>query len=202
MRTLTTITILAVAALLMAGCSSPATTDNGNTDTAPAPAPAPAPSPASAPNPYAAPTHSTSVFGSGATFPKPLIEAWGIQYAHVQSTVQVSYGGGGSGKGISDITKKDVLFAGSDAPLQPSEKTAANNGGYNILQFPETMGPIGVVYNVAGVDSGLKLSGDVLGQIYAGKITKWNDDAIKALNTGVSLPDAGIAIVYRSDSSG
>lgn len=206
MRTLSTIAILTVAALVMAGCSSP-TDDTDGTDpndptspTSPGSPSSPTTptSPSSPSSPYAAPSSTTSVYGSGATFPKPLLEAWGIQFAHVESKVQVSYAGGGSGKGISDITKKDVLFAGSDAPLSTSEKAAAPG----ILQFPETLGAIAVVYNVAGLADGLKLDGETVGKIFAGDIKRWDDQAIKDLNPGVSLPDAAIAIVYRSDSSG
>lgn len=199
MRSLSTIAVLAAFALLLAGCSSTPTdpADGGSTTAPTANAGGQAET-----NPHAPPSSTTQVFGSGATFPKPLIESWGIQYAREEPKVQVSYGGGGSGKGISDITKKDVFFGGSDAPLSVSEKTAANAGGANILQFPETLGAVAVVYNVQGVATGLKLDGETLGKIYAGDVKKWNDAAIAALNPGVNLPDAAIAIVYRSDSSG
>lgn len=147
---------------------------------------------------FPVPLAKTTVAGSGATFPKPLLETWGIEYARQQPTILVSYAGGGSGKGITDITNKDVVFAGSDAPLSDDEKSKAAG----ILQFPETLGLIGVVYNVDGIANGLKLDGATVGKIYVGEITSWNDAAIKALNPGVNLPDKAIVIVYRSDSSG
>ncbi|HLF16088.1 MAG TPA: phosphate ABC transporter substrate-binding protein PstS, partial [Candidatus Thermoplasmatota archaeon] len=200
MRNLIPITIACIAALLVAGCSGPTSsggsgTDNGVpviTDSEGTPVTYP-------PNPFAPPSSTTQVFGSGATFPKPLVESWGLEYHNrVESSVQVSYAGGGSGKGISDVTKKDVLFAGSDAPMSVNEKAAASG----ILHFPETLGVIAVVYNVAGVPDGLKLDGETIGKIYAGTIKKWNDPAITALNPGVSLPDNSIAVARRSDSSG
>lgn len=200
MRSLSTIAVLAIAGLLLAGCAGPADEGNGSTKTTTS-----IPTGTGAPHgssPYAPPGTTTQVFGSGATFPKPLIEAWGIQYANQEPKVQVSYGGGGSGKGISDITKKDVFFGGTDAPMSATEKSTANAGGNNILQFPETLGVVAAVYNVKDVASGLKLDGETLGRIYAGSIRSWDDDAIKALNPGVALPHNDIAIVYRSDSSG
>ena len=190
MKHLHLIATIAVANLLLAGCASPTSSHDGSSTAAT--------TGSSSPSPYPAPSSSTQVYGSGATFPKPLIESWGIIYANHQPTVQVTYGGGGSGKGIKDITAKDVFFGGSDAPMSASEKAAAPG----ILQFPETLGLVAVVYNVAGLDNGLKLDGETIGKIYLGAITKWNDAAIAALNPGVTLPDAAIAIVYRSDSSG
>lgn len=196
--------MLAVAGLLLAGCASPDTDDGSPAATGTATgAPTGSGSTAThAANPYQAPSSTTQVFGSGATFPKPLIESWGIQFAREESSVQVSYGGGGSGKGISDVTKKDVFFGGTDAPMSATEKAAANANGANILQFPETLGVVAVVYNVKDVATGLKLDGETIGRIYAGAIKSWDDGAIAALNPGVALPHSDIAIVYRSDSSG
>ncbi len=205
MRSLPAIAFIAAASLLLAGCASPETADGPTgtaTSTATGTGTGSGSSSQHAANPYSPPSSTTQVFGSGATFPKPLIESWGIQYAREESKVQVSYGGGGSGKGISDITKKDVFFGGTDAPMSASETSAANAGGQTILQFPETLGVVAVVHNVKDVAAGLKLDGETVGKIYAGTIKSWDDDAIKALNPGVSLPHSDIAIVYRSDSSG
>src|SRR5688572_3665800 len=111
MRPIPMIAFLAAAALLMAGCASPDSTDDGTPDSNGAGAGSTGTGSTEHPaNPYAAPSRTTQVFGSGATFPKPLLESWGIQFSREESKVQVSYGGGGSGKGISDITKKDVFF--------------------------------------------------------------------------------------------
>jgi phosphate transport system substrate-binding protein len=192
MRTLTLLALVALTATMLAGCSGGgndggSTGSNGGSTGG-----------TQEQNPYDPPSSSTQVAGSGATFPKPLLESWGIQYNREESKVQVSYAGGGSGKGITDITKKDVLFAGSDAPMSASEKAAAPG----ILQFPETLGLVAVAYNVNSIADGLKLDGETVGKIYAGDIKKWNDPAIAALNPGMSLPNSDIAIVYRSDSSG
>lgn len=153
---------------------------------------------AKAQNPYAIPGSTTKVYGSGATFPKPILETWGLEFARLHSKVQVSYAGGGSGKGISDITAKNVLFGGSDAPLTDAEQAKVPG----ILHIPETLGLVCVVYNVDGLPNGLKFDGPTIGKIFLGQIKKWNDPAIAALNPGVTLPDLSIAIVYRSDSSG
>lgn len=194
MRPLLLIAVTALVGTLLAGCSSgtddtptTTTTSTGGQTTG-----------SQAQNPYDPPSSTTQVAGSGATFPKPLLESWGIQYNREESKVQVSYAGGGSGKGITDITKKDVLFAGSDAPMSVAEQAAAPG----ILQFPETLGLVAVAYNVASIADGLKLDGATIGKIYTGEIKKWNDPAIAALNPGVTLPSSDIAIVYRSDSSG
>jgi phosphate transport system substrate-binding protein len=178
-RTLT----LLVPALLLAGCASGPGPGAGDD------------------SPFQPPQQTTSLTGSGATFPKPLIETWAIEYARGHPTVQVGYGGGGSGKGISDISAKMVLFGASDAPLSRAEKAKAEEGGHAILQFPDTLGVVGLAYNLPGIGT-LRLDGEAIGKIYTGAIQRWNDPALAALNPGVPLPDAAIAVVYRSDSSG
>ena len=112
--------------------------------------------------------------------------------------VQVNYQGGGSGAGIQAITAKTVDFAGSDAPLKPSERAAAPG----LLHIPETIGAVTAAYNVASLSSGLNLTGHVLGEIFLGRITRWNHANISALNPGVTLPSSTITVVHRSDSSG
>jgi phosphate transport system substrate-binding protein len=142
---------------------------------------------------------STSLHGAGATFPAPFINATIAYYtANVQTNVQIDYPGGGSGAGINAFTDKTVDFAGTDAPLSASQRAAAPNA----LHIPETIGAITIAYNLPGVASGLKLTGQIVSDIYLGSITKWNDPAITTLNPGVTLPDANIATVHRSDSSG
>jgi phosphate transport system substrate-binding protein len=168
--------------------------------------------PAASPTPSASPTQtstsstspsasSSSVIltGSGATFPQPFLNATIVQYTiHNKPNLQINYQGGGSGKGVSDFTNKLVDFACSDAPLTATQRAAAPNA----LHIPETIGAITIAYNVPGVSSGLKLTGDVLAKIYLGTITNWNDPSIAALNPGVTLPDHGITTVHRSDNSG
>src|SRR5881296_2655440 len=140
-----------------------------------------------------------TLLGSGATFPYPLITKWSSVYVNdTGGRVQVNYQGIGSGAGIQAITAKTVDFAGSDAPLKPSERAAAPG----LLHIPETIGAVTAAYNVASLSSGLNLTGNVLGEIFLGKITTWNSANISALNPGVTLPSSQITVVHRSDSSG
>jgi len=137
--------------------------------------------------------------GAGATFPAPFINATIAYYtANVQTNVQIDYPGGGSGAGIKALTDKTVDFAGSDAPLTASQREAAPNA----LHIPETIGAITVAYNLPGVPTGLKMTGQVIADINLGTITKWNDVAIQSLNPDITLPDQNIVTVHRSDSSG
>ena len=146
-----------------------------------------------------APAQRVTLLGSGATFPYPLITKWSSAYANeTGGRVQVNYQGGGSGAGIQAITAKTVDFAGSDAPLKPSERAAAPG----LLHIPETIGAVTAAYNVAGLSSGLNLTGHVLGEIFLGRITTWDHVNISALNPGVVLPSSMITVVHRSDSSG
>ena len=111
----------------------------------------------------------------------------------------VNYGGGGSGKGRTDLASGVVNFAGSDSPIP--DKEAANFKGKTVLYFPILIAPITVSYNLSGV-SNLKLSAPTIAGIFQGKIKTWNDPTIKADNPGVSLPSTAITIAHRSDSSG
>ena len=111
----------------------------------------------------------------------------------------VNYGGGGSGKGRTDLASGVVNFAGSDSPIPPDE--TANFKGKKVLYFPILIGPITVSYNLSGVKN-LKLTAPVIADIFQAKITKWNDPEIKSLNPGVSLPSTPITLAVRSDSSG
>ena len=145
------------------------------------------------------PGQKVTLLGSGATFPYPLITKWSSVYVNdTGGRVQVNYQGIGSGAGIQAITAKTVDFAGSDAPLKPSERAAAPG----LLHIPETIGAVTAAYNVASLSSGLNLTGHVLGEIFLGKITTWNHANISALNPGVVLPNSAIRVVHRSDSSG
>ena len=146
-----------------------------------------------------APAQRVTLLGSGATFPYPLITKWSSVYGNeTGGRVQVNYQGGGSGAGIQAITAKTVDFAGSDAPLKPSERAAAPG----LLHIPETIGAVTAAYNVAGLSSGLNLTGHVLGEIFLGRITTWDHVNISALNPGLVLPSSTITVVHRSDSSG
>ncbi|HET7414063.1 MAG TPA: phosphate ABC transporter substrate-binding protein PstS [Pararhizobium sp.] len=137
------------------------------------------------------------IVGAGATFPYPVYAKWAESY-NQGSGVQVNYQAIGSGGGIKQIEADTVDFGASDKPLKPAELD--RNG---LMQFPTVMGGIVPIVHLDGVKSGdLVLDGKTLADIYLGKVTKWNDPEIKALNPDVELPDAGIAVVHRSDGSG
>jgi phosphate transport system permease protein/phosphate transport system substrate-binding protein len=140
-----------------------------------------------------------TINGAGATFPFPLIDTWRVAYQKVHPNVNINYQSIGSGGGVKQFTAKTVDFGASDAPLTNQERQAAPGA----VQIPETIGSVVAAYNIPGVPSkALKFTGSLLADIFQGKITKWNDPQIKALNPGVNLPDANIAVVHRSDGSG
>jgi len=137
------------------------------------------------------------VTGAGASFPAPLYAKWADAY-NKATGVRINYQSVGSGAGMRQIRGKTVDFGASDAPLSDAE--LAKDG---LLQFPTVIGGVVPVVNIAGVQPGqVRMTGQVLGDIYLGKITKWNDPAIVALNPGVKLPDAAISPVRRADGSG
>jgi phosphate transport system substrate-binding protein len=137
------------------------------------------------------------VTGAGASFPAPLYSKWASDY-NKSTGVKINYQSVGSGAGIKQIDSKTVDFGASDMPLKDEE--LAKKGE---LQFPTVIGGVIPVVNIQGIAPGqLKLNGQLLGDIYLGKITKWNDAAIKAINPGLNLPDATIAAVRRADGSG
>jgi phosphate transport system substrate-binding protein len=143
------------------------------------------------------PVLAQDITGAGATFPAPIYAQWADAY-HKATGARVNYQSVGSGAGIKQIKAKTVDFGASDMPLKDDELKADG-----LMQFPTVIGGIVPVVNIAGIRPGqLKLTGQVLGDIYLGKITKWTDPAITGLNPGVSLPDAAIAPVRRADGSG
>jgi phosphate transport system substrate-binding protein len=140
---------------------------------------------------------AAEISGAGATFPYPIYAKWAEAYA-AKTGLKMNYQSIGSGGGIKQITAKTVDFGASDMPLKPAD--LEKDG---LTQFPMVMGGVVPVINVPGIAAGqLKLDGKTLADIYLGKITKWNDPAIAALNSGLKLPDLAIAPVYRSDGSG
>ncbi len=137
------------------------------------------------------------VTGAGASFPAPVYAKWADAY-NKATGIRINYQSVGSGAGMRQIRGKTVDFGASDAPLSDAE--LAKDG---LIQFPTVIGGVVPVVNIKGVTPGqMKLTGQVLGDIYLGKITKWNDPAIAALNSGVPLPDSTIAVVRRADGSG
>lgn len=141
--------------------------------------------------------HATDVTGAGSSFVFPVISKWATDYSKSTDT-KINYQSIGSGGGIAQIKAATVDFGASDAPLKAEDLQAGGLG-----QFPSVIGGIVPVINVEGIETGkLELSGKVLADIFQGKITKWNDPAIVALNKGLKLPDSNITVVHRSDGSG
>jgi len=138
--------------------------------------------------------------GAGATFPAPLYSRMVAEYQQLHPDVKIDYQANGSGAGIKAITEQTVDFAGSDAPMSAKEVEAC--GKDNVVQVPSCAGAVVPAYNVPGVTKELNFSGDVLAEIYLGRINKWNDAKLAALNAGVALPDLAITPVYRTDGSG
>ena len=140
---------------------------------------------------------SMNITGAGASFPQPIYAKWSDAYNKATGG-QVNYQSIGSSGGIKQIVAKTVEFGASDAPMTPEELEEAG-----LIQFPSVIGGVVPVVNVDGIKPGqLKLDGKMLADIYLGKISKWNDPAIVAMNPELKLPDATITTVFRSDGSG
>ena len=137
--------------------------------------------------------------GAGATFPYPIYSKWFSDYA-AKSGVRINYQSIGSGGGIRQVSEGTVDFGATDSPMSDAELAKAKHGA--IYHFPTVIGAVAVAYNVPGLRAPLNLDGDVLGRIFLGEITKWNDRRIAALNAGVQLPNQDVLVVYRSDGSG
>ncbi len=146
---------------------------------------------------FAFPAAAQQITGAGATFPNPVYQKWG-EAAQKAINIQLNYQSIGSGAGQTQIKNRTVDFGASDAPMTDA---ALKEG--NLLQFPAVMGAVVAIVNVPGVaNNQIKLTGDLLADMYLGKITKWNDPKVAALNSGVALPNLAIAPVYRADGSG
>lgn len=143
--------------------------------------------------------NSITINGAGATFPFPLIDTWRVDYQKVHPEVNINYQSIGSGGGIKQFTEKTVDFGATDAPLSQNESQHAPGA----VHIPETIGSVVAAYNLPSIpDKGLKLSGEVLADIFLGKITKWNDPKIQDMNKDKTLPGDDIVVVHRSDGSG
>ena len=147
----------------------------------------------------AASSSSVDLNGAGATFPYPIYLKWFSDYAG-QTGVKINYGSVGSGAGIKQLSEGTVDFGASDGPMSNEELAAAKGGP--VLHFPTVLGAVVVTYNLPEVTTPLTLTGDLIGDIFLGKITKWNDPRIAAENSGVTLPAQDILVVHRSDGSG
>jgi phosphate transport system substrate-binding protein len=145
----------------------------------------------------ATPALAVDITGAGATFPYPIYAKWADAYRK-ETGIGLNYQSIGSGGGIKQISAKTVDFGASDMPLRPEE---LDKGG--LVQFPTVIGGDVAVVNIKGVaGEQLRLTGEVLADIYLGKIKKWNEPAIMNLNSGVQLPATAISVVHRSDGSG
>ena len=177
-------------ALTLAACSSSSTTTGTSSSTT---------SPAAGSTATSSAALSGTLNGSGSTFQLTFQQAAIQAFKSVQSGMTVNYGGGGSGKGRTDLSSGVVQYAGSDSTIPASEE--ANFKGKTVLYFPVLLGPISVAYNLSGITT-LKLTPEVIASIFQGKITSWNNSAITSINPGVSLPNTPITLAVRSDSSG
>jgi phosphate transport system substrate-binding protein len=137
--------------------------------------------------------------GAGATFPYPIYSKWFDVYAKENPGIKFNYQSIGSGGGIRMLSNRTVDLGASDAPMTNQQLADAPA---KILHFPSVMGAVVVAYNLPGFTGTLRLTGPVIADIYAGKITKWDDDQIKAVNPGVAIPSQDIVVCHRSDGSG
>jgi len=136
--------------------------------------------------------------GAGATFPDPIYKKWFSDYA-AKTGVKINYQAIGSGGGIKQLQEQTVDFGASDAPMTDAEIAKAKGP---VLHVPTVLGAVVITYNLAELTKPLNLTGDVIANIYLGKITKWNAPEIKTLNAGVVLPNKDILVVHRTDGSG
>jgi phosphate transport system substrate-binding protein len=137
--------------------------------------------------------------GAGATFPNPIYSKWFSEYNKMHPNVEINYASIGSGGGIRQLSSQTVFFGATDGPMTADQIFAA---GAPILHLPTVLGGVVPVYEIPGVTSELRFTGPVLADIFLGKITKWNDAAIRNLNPGVNFPSTDITVVHRSDGSG
>src|SRR5437016_6154073 len=142
---------------------------------------------------------TVQINGAGATFPYPIYSKWFSDYHKAHPNAEINYQSIGSGGGIRQLTAGTVFFGASDGPMTNEQILAA---GFPILHLPTVLGGVVPVYEVPGVTAELRFTGAILADIFLGKITKWNDAAIRLANPGVSLPNLDITVVHRSDGSG
>jgi phosphate transport system substrate-binding protein len=144
---------------------------------------------------------SKSLSGAGATFPAPIYEKWFSDFGS-KNGVQVNYQAIGSGGGITQFTQGTVDFGATDSPMKDDELQAAEQKGGTVIHIPTVIGAIVVTYNLPGVSKPLKMDGQLVGDIFLGKVKNWNAQEIASQNPGVNLPDKAILTVHRSDGSG
>jgi phosphate transport system substrate-binding protein len=190
MRTTRFMPILAAVAVMALGVAACGSDDTGNATTD-----ASTPAAGSGAKSTSGPV---TLSGAGSTFAAPVYQEWGSQLKG--QGITLNYQGVGSGAGIAALQKGTVQFAASDPALADADKAGLTKG--DAVQVPMFFGAITVSYNLPGVDAGLKLDGATTADIFAKKITKWDDPAIAKLNPDVKLPSTAITVIHRSDSSG
>jgi phosphate transport system substrate-binding protein len=141
---------------------------------------------------------SYTINADGATFPYPIITKWITEYEKLYPNVQFNYQALGSGTGVKDFLSYKTDFGASDAPMSTTEKAKSGDS----LQLPETIGADVISYNMPGIPSGMNITGEILADIYLGKITVWSDSKIQDINPGLTLPNQNITAIHRSDGSG
>src|SRR5229473_5150675 len=137
---------------------------------------------------------NVQIDGAGATFPNPIYTKWFSEYNKLHPNVQINYQSIGSGGGIRQLSAGTVFFGATDGPMTNDQIFAA---GFPVLHLPTVLGGVVPIYEVPGVSAELRFTGPVLADIFLGKITKWNDAAIRDLNPGVNLPSADITVLHR-----
>ena len=151
----------------------------------------------------AAASAATNLNGAGATFPNPIYQKWFSEYHNAHPDVQINYQSVGSGAGIRQITEGTVDFGASDGPMTDQQiAELKNKRKLDVLHIPTVLGAVVPAYNVPGVTGEIKFTGQLLANIFLGKITNWNDANIARINPGVKFPDKPIVVVHRSDGSG
>jgi phosphate transport system substrate-binding protein len=141
----------------------------------------------------------TNLNGAGATFPNPIYQKWFSEYHNAHNDVKINYQSIGSGGGIQQLTAGTVDFGASDGPMTDEQLSKVAG---KVLHIPTVLGAVVPTYNITGVSSELKFTGDVLADIFLGNIKKWNDPRLAKANPGVKFPDEEIVVVHRSDGSG
>ncbi|MCU1230527.1 MAG: Phosphate-binding protein [Acidobacteria bacterium] len=142
---------------------------------------------------------NVQINGAGATFPFPIYSKWFSEYNKLHPNALINYQSIGSGGGIRQLSAGTVFFGATDGPMTNEQITAA---GFRILHLPTVLGGVVPVYNIPDVNAELRFTGKTLADIFLGRITKWNDAAIKATNPNVNLPNLDITVAHRSDGSG
>jgi phosphate transport system substrate-binding protein len=141
----------------------------------------------------------TDLNGAGATFPNPIYQKWFSEYHNAHPDVKINYQPIGSGGGITQLQSGTVDFGASDGPMNDDQLAKTP---FQVLHIPTVLGAVVLTYNIPGLTAELKFTGDVLADIYLGKIKKWNDPRLLKANPGIKLPDTEIIVVHRSDGSG